>query len=178
MNKLPNEILDLIVQNVNNVEDFLTLTEINPLFYNICKRYYIDRKLDYYHKKYNTWYGMINNKFRDYLAKKGQLELIKYLLEKKEKKITYDMGFWAAIRGHFELIKYLIEKEGYFTADTMHITYKRGHTKIAHYIYENAVPEGDENEKWDFERDYAFKNKNIYFFKEIRKVFKQQNKKK
>lgn len=80
MEKLPNEILDLIIQKTfkydKNVEIFLNLTETNKKFYNLTRRYY-DLIFQYYctqkyHVLYLMGYTLHNNcfKIKNFLNKK------------------------------------------------------------------------------------------------------------
>jgi ankyrin repeat protein len=78
----------------------------------------------------------------DWAAKKGHLEVIKYLHEKrKEGCTTYAMN-WAAGNGHLEVIKYLHEKrkEG-CTIDAMNWAAKNGHLEVVKYLHEKRNEE-------------------------------------
>lgn len=149
MEKLPNELIDLIIQKLKGL-DFMNFQSTNKLNYNIGKRYTFNKKRTYLKELYNIYDPEKKMSFSFWLAIKGYLDILK-----EEKKIDKDILIGAIVPGdkNLELIKYLCEKKKlinyYFLIKYSLIL---GHFELTKYFYNFSTIIFSQREKDNFIR--------------------------
>jgi hypothetical protein len=106
----------------------------------------------YFLEKYPFEYEkQLPNDVISWASRYGNLEFIKYIVEKGEKILNNAIS-WASLGGHLEVIKYLIEKGGKIGIDSIKNASLGGHLKVIKYLIEkggiitdDAIPYASKN---------------------------------
>ena len=93
----------------------------------------------------------IPNNVISWASRYGNLEFVKYFVEKGEKILNNAIS-WASLHGHLEVIKYLIEKGGKIGIDSIKNASLGGHLEVIKYligkggkITDDAIPYASKN---------------------------------
>lgn len=149
MNNLPPEIINLIVEKVENLKDFLSLYRTCKLIQSVCNITKNDRKYSYLYIKQKERYE--NDKhdmyiaFVDYLCINSHyLELIKWVLKNTNEEISQYAFNMAAYYGNLEILKWLYEnrpnesmKEKHHNIMDCASTW--GHLEVVQWLHENRT---------------------------------------